>query len=130
MLRETMPSVEQAPETNMESLAERNTSSVPAVPHSSGNGVNVLAKEIVALRQNQELLKAEIAEQREYLLHIISQLKKIRRYILMNTVGEVLKLFLIFLPLIAAYFALRPYLGQVGEGLKNLQSTFSELGWF
>lgn len=112
---------------NIENQEQNNTAT--AVPN-NGNGVTTLAKEIIALRQNQELLKAEMSEQREYLLHLVTQTQKIRRYILMNTIGEILKLFLIFLPLIAAYFALKPYFSDVAEGLKSIQGTINDLGGF
>lgn len=89
-----------------------------------------LAKEIINLRNNQEILKSEISEQREYLLHLVKQVKKIRRYILFNFIGEMLKLLLILLPLIIAFFALKPYFGQVADALKNLQETANSLGGF
>ena len=123
MLDTTMSGLSSNPDVNSPSSAGLST-----VKTNKGDGVTTLAKEIIALRKNQELLKADMAEQREYLLHIIKDTKKIRRYILMNTIGEILKLALIFIPLIFAYFALRPYLSGALEGLQKIQGTFSELG--
>jgi len=87
-----------------------------------------LAKEILALRENQELLKAEIAEQHEYLEYIATHIKKIKRYIMWSYIGEAVKLLLIIVPMILAYFALKPYLSQAIGGWANIQAAFQELG--
>jgi hypothetical protein len=86
-----------------------------------------LAKEIIALRENQEVLQNQIAEQHEYLEYIATNIKKIKRYILFSYIGEVLKLLLIVVPLIMAYFAFKPYFSQAIGGWQNIQASFQEL---
>lgn len=130
MLKTTMPGLDFGPDTKVEGGLASPSSAGLSTVKKTGEGVTTLAKEIVALRKNQELLKAEMAEHREYLLHLMADTKKIRRYILMNTIGELLKLALIFVPLIFAYFALKPYLSQVTEGFSKMQQTFSDIGGF
>lgn len=110
---------------NLESLPDirRVNESPPVVEETK----TTLAKEIIALRENQELLQNQIAEQAEYLEYIATNIKKIKRYILYSYIGEVLKLLFIVVPLVMAYFAFKPYFSQALGGWQNIQASFQEL---
>lgn len=110
---------------NLESLPDMSRVNEPAPIVEETK--TTLAKEIIALRENQELLQNQITEQAEYLEYIATNIKKIKRYILYSYIGEVLKLLFIVVPLVMAYFAFKPYFSQALGGWQNIQASFQEL---